>query len=254
MKHLSVAEQLLQSLGVTSPAEIDVEAIAWEAGAIVKNGPLESCEARIIGYGEKAIITVRGDGDWRRRRFSIAHELGHWTFHRGKSSVCRSSDIGSPGQQGSAIEHQADRYAADLLMPAYLFRPMAAAFTRPSFKAIDALAAEFSTSRVATALRFVDLSPWPCMIVCHGQGGRRWFRRGGDVPDRWFPQNDLDPESAAMDVLYSRVDRAGPTLIGADAWFDRWDADRFNLMEETVKGHGDEALTLLTLTDAGMLD
>lgn len=254
MRHLSVSEQLLQSLGVTSPAEIDVEAIAWETGAIVKNGPLESCEARIIGYGDRAIITVRGDGDWRRRRFSIAHELGHWQFHRGRSSVCRASDIGSPGNQGSAVERQADRYAAELLMPAYLFRPMAASYKRPSFEAIDALATEFSTSRLATALRFVDQAPWPCMLVCHGPKGRRWFRRGKDVPDRWFPQTDLDPQSSAMDVLYSRVDRTGPTLIGADAWFDRWDAANFNLMEQTVKGHGDEALTLLTLTDANMVD
>jgi hypothetical protein len=250
---LSVAEQLLRSLGVTSPEEIDVEAIAWETGATVKNGVLASCEARIVGYGNRAIITVRGDGDWRRRRFSIAHELGHWHFHRGKSSVCRASDIGSPGH-GSAIEHQADRYAADLLMPSYLFRPMASEFTRPSFKAIDALADAFSTSRLATALRFIDLGPWPCLLVCHGPGGRRWFRRGDYVPDRWFPQSDLDPESSAMDVLYSKVDRAGPTLMAADAWFDRRDAERFDLMEETIKGFGDEVLTLLTLTDAKMLD
>ena len=219
--HLTVAEELLQSLGVTFPAEIDVEAIAWETGATVRYGVLESCEARIIGYRDRAIITVRGDGDWRRRRFSIAHELGHWQFHRGRSSICRASEIGNPRPQGSALERQADGYAADLLMPAYLFRPMAASFKRPSFEAIEALAKEFSTSRLATALRFVDLSSWPCIIVCHGPEGRRWFRRSGDVPERWFPQKDLDPESSALDVLYGRIDRAAPTLIGADAWFEQ---------------------------------
>jgi len=249
-----VAEQLLQSLGVTMPDEIDVEAIAWEAGATVRYGVLESCEARIIGYRDRAIITVRGGGDWRRRRFSIAHELGHWHFHRGRSSICRASEIGSPGQQGPARERQADGYAADLLMPAYLFQPMAAAYKRPSFEAVEALAKEFSTSRLATALRFVDLSPWSCLIVCHGPEGRRWFRRGPDIPTHWFPQNDLDPESSAMDVLYGKIGRSAPSLIGADAWFDRWNAERFNLVEQSVKGHGDEVLTLLTLTDGAMFD
>lgn len=254
MKRLSQAEKVLQSFGITSPDEIDIEAVAWEMGVKVRNGALESCEARIIGFRDQAIITVRGDGDPRRRRFSIAHELGHWQHHRGRSSICRASEIGSPGQSGNVIERQADNYAADLLMPAYLFQPLAAAHRRPSFEAIDALAGPFSTSRLATTLRFVDLSPWPCLVICHGPNGRRWFRRNSGIPDHWFPRDDLDPESAAMDVLYGKIDRARPTIIGADAWFDRWNADRFELTEECVKGYGNDVLALLTLTDQAMLE
>ena len=254
MSGLSQAEKLLQSFGVTSPGDIDIEAIAWEMGAKVRNGALESCEARIIGFRDQAIITVKSDGDPRRRRFSIAHELGHWQHHRGKSSVCRASEIGGSGQGGAAIERQADNYAADLLMPVYLFRPLAAAHRRPSFEAIDALAGAFLTSRLATALRLVDHGPWPCMIVCHDQSGRRWFRRNGGIPDHWFPRDDLDPESVAMDVLHGKTDRARPTIIGADAWFDRWNADRFELTEECVRGFGNDVLTLLTLKDQAMLE
>lgn len=208
MKALSQAERLLQSFGITSPDEIDIEAVAWEMGVKVRNGALESCEARIIGFRDRAIITVRGDGDPRRRRFSIAHELGHWQQHRGKSSICRASEIGSFGQGGAIIERQADNYAADLLMPAYLFRPLAAAFRRPSFEAIDALAGAFNTSRLATALRFIDLSPWSCLIVCHGPNGRRWFRRNASIPDHWFPRDELDPESAAKRVHRHSIELA----------------------------------------------
>ncbi|NIJ35997.1 hypothetical protein FHR22_000646 [Sphingopyxis panaciterrae] len=254
MRGLSVAEHVLQSFGVTNPEEIDIEAIAWALGAKVRYDALESCEARIIGFKDRAIITVKDDGDPRRRRFSIAHELGHWQHHRGRSSICRASEIGTPGQAGASIERQADNYAADLLMPAYLFRPLSAQFPKPTFEAIDALATTFSTSRLATALRFIDLSPWPCVIVCHGPNGRRWFRRNRAVPDHWFPKNDLDPESAAMDILFGGIERAVPTIIGADAWFDRWNADRFELREECVKAFGNDVLALLTLTDARMLE
>ncbi len=72
----SPAEALLRSLGVTRPADIDLEAIAWSVGAKVRDAVLESCEARIIGYHDRAIITVQQGGDPRRRRFSIGHELG----------------------------------------------------------------------------------------------------------------------------------------------------------------------------------
>lgn len=36
MKRLTPAEELLQSLGVTEPGEIDLEAIAWTLGVRVK--------------------------------------------------------------------------------------------------------------------------------------------------------------------------------------------------------------------------
>ncbi|OWK27512.1 hypothetical protein SPDO_32810 [Sphingomonas dokdonensis] len=57
-----------------------------------------------------------------------------------------------------------------------------------------------------------------------------------------------------MDVLYGKTDRARPTIIGADAWFDRWNADRFELTEECVKGFGSDVLALLTLKDQAMLE
>ena len=57
-----------------------------------------------------------------------------------------------------------------------------------------------------------------------------------------------------MDVLYGKTDRARPTIIGADAWFDRWNADRFELTEECVRGFGNDVLALLTLKDQAMLE
>ena len=253
MRRPNLAEQLLHSLGVTTPAEIDIEAIAWAVGAQVRYRVLESCEARIIGFNDRAIITVQQEGDWRRRRFSIAHELGHWQLHRGRSSICRANEIGGRSQGAAPAERAADTFGAELLMPAYLFNPLIAKHKRPSFEAIDAIAQEFSTSRSATARRFVDLSPWPCMLVCHGPQGRRWFKRSEDIPTHWFPQNTLDPESSAMTVLYGDAERSSPEIIGADAWFDRWNADRFTITEQSIKAFGGEVLTLLTLKDAEML-
>lgn len=254
MRRVSPAERLLQSLGITTSAEIDVEAIAWAVGAKVRYGLLDSCEARIIGFQDRAIITVTQGGDQRRARFSVAHELGHWTYHRGRSSVCRPNEIGGEGNGVAPAERQADVYAADLLMPEYLFRPLLLKERRPTFELVHNLSEAFSTSRAATVRRLVDLGPWPCLIVCHGQQGRRWFHRCKDIPDRWFPRNEIDAESSALDVLYGRASQTTPTIIGADAWFDRWDAERFTVTEESVRSFEGDVLTLLTLKDSGMLD
>lgn len=242
----SPAEALLHSLGVLRPSEIDVEAIAWSVGAKVREGSLESCEARIIGYQDRAIITIHRNGNPRRKRFSIAHELGHWQHHRGSSSMCRSSDIGNPGS-ASQIERQADRFAADLLMPRYLFAPSLTQHRRPSFEAIETLAAEYATSRLATAMRCIDLGDWPVILVCHATTGRRWFKRSDTVPDKWFPRAEVDPSSSAFPVLFGDVDRTTPRSISASAWFDRFETNDYRITEQSVKAHGGEILTLLTL-------
>lgn len=246
------AEALLRSLGITSPDEIDLEAIAWSVGAKVHEAELPSCEARIIGFQDQAIITVRNTGDPRRRRFSIGHELGHWIHHRGRSSICRSSDIGNPGA-ASQLEKQADRFAADLLMPRYLFAPTVGEMKRPSFEIVDELATTFSTSRLATALRCVDIGSWPVVLICHGLSGRRWFKRATSVTDDWFPRDDLDPSSPSFPVLFGTVERSRCQSVGANLWFDRRDANLYRITEQSLKAHGGTMLTLLTLTDPKML-
>src|SRR3984893_11395380 len=87
--HLTPAERLLQELGITEPGEIDLEAIAFHLGASVRYRKLDGCEARIIGCNDAAIITIGEDSSHRRKRFSLAHEIGHWTHHKGQTLVCR---------------------------------------------------------------------------------------------------------------------------------------------------------------------
>lgn len=253
MRAPTPAEKLLLSLGIDAPGDIDVEAIAWDAGAEVRFAQLDSCEARIIGYGSRAIITVEARSILPRKRFSVAHELGHWKYHRGRSFVCRSDDIGNQVRGTTDPERVADAYAADLLLPAFLFEPLARKARRATFEAVDDIRAQFQMSRTAVALRMVDMGPEPAMLVCHGPSGRRWFRRGADVPDRWFPRDELDAESAAMQVLHGKCERTPRTLIGADAWFDRRDAERYEVFEQTARMANGDAMTLLTFKSAEML-
>src|SRR4051794_39210392 len=116
-KNLTPAEHILVNLGVTSPNEIDLEAIAWTEGAVVKYRRLIGCEARIVGRGDRAIITVNSASSEQRRRFSLGHELGHWRHHRGRGLFCGKEDIGLKKTfRQNDVERVANRFAADLLM------------------------------------------------------------------------------------------------------------------------------------------
>jgi hypothetical protein len=77
----------------------------------------------------------------------------------------------------------------------------------------------------------------------------------GAHQERWFPQGQLDSESPAFDVLFGgQAEQSFPAVIGAEAWFDRDEAARYELREQTIRVSSNEILTLLLITDGRMLE
>ena len=249
------AELILKRLGITEPREIDLEAIAWDLGVRVRYRPLHGCEARIIGTTDQAIITVNSRSSHKRRRFSIGHELGHWHYDRGRVLLCQPDEIGRVGLGALSRERTADRFASSLLMPDYIFRPIARSYPKADFQTVRAIAGVFDTSGTATAIRLTEDGYFPAVLVSHGRLGRKWFTRSPDVPDRWFPRDDLSAESFAFAVLFGdKPEDAFPRKIGADAWFSRWEAERYEVQEQTIRTGDDEILTLIIIADEPMLE
>ena len=67
-------------------------------------------------------------------------ELGHWCHHRGRMLFCRADDIGSRNPGTPQIERVADVYAADLLLPCYLFVPISRQHAKLGFRVVRELA------------------------------------------------------------------------------------------------------------------
>ena len=103
-----------------------------------------------------------------RKRFSAAHELGHLLLHRdvmqgGRWIADKPSTIQEmDDEQSQQHEREANRFAAELLMPAELCRVRAAA-VREGFPAmppsvlVHRLAADLLVSRVAMGYRLKEL-------------------------------------------------------------------------------------------------
>jgi hypothetical protein len=165
-----------------------------------------------------------------------------------------AEEIGRAAVSGSSPERLADQFASQLLMPEYLFRRIACAYPKVDFPTICTIAEIFDTSRTATALRLVEGGYIAAVLICHGPHGRKWFARSPDVPDRWFPRKDLAAESFAFGVLFGhKAEDKFPRKIGADAWFDRAEAERYEVREQTIQTGDDEILTLVTVSDDDML-
>ncbi len=242
-------DALLRSLGITEPRDIDIEAIAYYVGLRVKRRCLKCCEAMITGLGNKGIISVNPGGMPQRERFSIAHELGHWAHHRGETVACRATDIGTLSKTNS-VERAADQYAADLLMPWSMFRIECRKHPRLDLRTLKEMADIFKTSLTATLLRMLDSDVYPAsMVVCHSRGGRKWHRTAPKMQIKWFPRDELDTDSFAFELLHNQNldEQSHPRKIGADAWFDRASATRYEITEQSFQIPGEGIVTILNL-------
>ncbi len=249
------AEQIILQSGITAPEEINLEAIALSLGAQVKRRPLTGCEARILGRGHDAIITVNINSREKRQRFSIGHELGHWQCHRGESFECSKNDIGNFKKSSNKKEREADAFSADLLMPWFLFNPVVRNFDKADFNAVFKISKRFRTSLGATAIRLIDSGIFPAILVCHDKNGRQWFKSSSDIPKRWFPQNGLTDESSAFDIVYGKAKSdTEQTEVCASAWFDHKGAERYDILEHSISYGAETSLTLLEFFEIDMLE
>lgn len=112
----------------------------------------------------------------QRTRFTLGHELGHYFLkeHRaylmgGGDSHCSWTEFRSD----ATVEREADAFAAGLLMPKKLARPIVNE-TELSFDRILHIAEQFNMSVLSTAIRTVELSDFPCAIVGIRRGRIAW--------------------------------------------------------------------------------
>ena len=255
MKNIEPAERLLQDFGIESPEDIDLEAIAYAQCISIKRKPLDSCEARIVGKDEKAIITVNQNSSKERQRFSIAHELGHWHWHQGRTLDCQIINDTHLRRDKNSFkeERQADDFAKSLLMPNYIIRPIVNSYRTLTFYEVGKIAQLFGVSLTAAAIRLVELDIFPCFLVCYGCEGRKWFSMSRSIEKHWHLRKDLDKESYAFDLLYCNKSDDKPHTIGACAWFANPEASDFEIKEQSICIGQKTILTLLIFCDENML-
>jgi predicted transcriptional regulator len=247
------ASDLLLQLGVERPEEIDIEAIACHCGCKVRYRHLDGCAARLVGAGDRAIISVDENSRLGRRRFSVAHEIAHWMFDRGKPLFeCQNADIRTPWSGAVHPEARANAFAADLLMPEALFAPLTR--DKPAtFDTVDQLRTTFSVSRTAAAYRLVETGDADCMLVCHGPEGRRWFVASRRVHGHFWPHQQLSMHSDAYVILRGEEGSNRSQTVDADDWINHWSAGQYEIREHSVRA-GDVVLTLLWWKDTTMVE
>ncbi len=177
-KHIrKVVERLLDEHRVLA-APVPVEEIAEKQGATIRQQPTEDSLSGFLFKDRatgKSVIGVNKDHSPTRKRFTVAHELGHLMLHSheqihvdkagygtGYGLVKLRSDLSSTGLDSEEIE--ANFFAAEILMPLRLLeeelakQPMLDMLDEAAFNsALKSMSKTFKVSTQALNIRLVQL-------------------------------------------------------------------------------------------------
>lgn len=243
MSGFTTPQQLLDELFISEPEDIDLEAIAALLGASVQYKPLTGCEARIVGDGDTAIITVNDQSIPQRQRFSIGHEIGHWVYDKGKISL----ECGAAKHQSFYTAHdpesRANSFASELLIPRQMLLPRLQG-RKADLSTLTELADTFRTSKTSTACRMLEMQTHPMMVVCHSKAKRLWYRGSKDVEGVLRPLRNVSKDSVAWQLLNGNG-TTGCEEVDADAWIDHPDASDHTVMESSFLAAPEMVVSLL---------
>ncbi len=115
------AEKLVQQAGIKT-IPVPVEAVAKHLGIKIDEADLgDDCSGILIREGDSAVIGVHADHHEHRKRFTIAHEIAHYTLHKREAYIDQfhiDLRTNNPGSATKQEEDEANRFAGALLMPA----------------------------------------------------------------------------------------------------------------------------------------
>jgi hypothetical protein len=221
-KHVEqLAHGLLVRVGATRPEHIDPIKSAQALDLEVTFGHLPGATARVCRQGSRARIRVSDEivlpG---RRRFSIAHEIGHYLLGHAVASADRASSWARTAcdQRPRHEEREADIFAVAHNMPEAMVRAHCA-LSPANLYTSRAIAATFQASPVASALRLVDLSPEACAAVYSADGRVQWMKRSKSFPFRLAYGTKLDPESLAFTIFASSFVQHESRPLHLSTWF-----------------------------------
>jgi hypothetical protein len=145
------AASLLQSAGVSrEPVSLRDVVSALNLEVVRTAGEPFSCEAALEPVGDGHRIVLPGSSPEGRRRFTIAHEIGHFVLHPHRLAPERNGGVNAAWQ---AEEREADQFAAELLMPEDLVREAVLLHGTDSVRLAD----RFEVSRQAMQVRLRSL-------------------------------------------------------------------------------------------------
>ena len=200
---------------------------------------------------QKGVILYKAGARIERRRFTIAHELGHFLIpsHKGDQQ-CTAADLRESRRDTDhrRREAEANRFAAGLLMPKPWFSRDLERLGDADVAHVLSLAKQYCTSLEATSNRYCELTDDVCAFVFTKDGVIRYVRRATNFPRLSLRTGDRLPigsSSLRASSLPLRVASAWSELDGS-VWLETEHGRRApKILEQTIRQRDGFQTTLL---------
>jgi len=184
----------------------EVEATSFD-GALV----------RITGSPIGTVAIRRDIPEGGRKRFTLAHEIGHYVLPNQQAdapSPCRPHAIESWDRSLGPHEIDANRFAAEILLPRALLRDELK--NQPTVEIARGMAGRFATSLTAATFRLVELSTYRVAMVVSLDGQVKWYQASEEF-DRAVRTGPVDRRTLAHDLFAGKTSTES-ACVPADAW------------------------------------
>jgi Zn-dependent peptidase ImmA (M78 family) len=209
---------------------------ACDLDQILEDAEVDVAESRSPDPGYAAVLLrLQGGGagimlaaqqSQGRRRFSLAHELGHFWIpshlKAGPALRCADADLRARSTDSKHLEWEANDFAAELLLPRNLFANDLR-HRSVSFATVEKLAASdmYNVSMTAAAWRLVQVTREPCALIMSERGRISWVVRSDAFTYRIAERNQpLGTGTIAAAVTRGESAPNIPEQIPAYEWLE----------------------------------
>jgi IrrE N-terminal-like domain len=183
------ANHFNQMLNLANPPNryrFDVGRLAMETSSAMYPGdPITKVEEQDLDGFAGALVPAESRTRWGivfgsgqspgRRRFTTAHEFGHYLLHRKKyPNGIHSSEADVDGRTKVEVEREANEFASWLLMPLDDFRKQVSPQDKPDFDLLGNCADRYEVSLVAAVLRWLRYTERRALLVTSVDGFVKW--------------------------------------------------------------------------------
>lgn len=259
------AQKVLKERGIDS-LPVDPMLLAENEGILVqaKSADAQGVSGMLIRFGQEFCIAyathIENDGF---RRFSVAHELGHYFLSGHVDHVLPSGQAIHESRAGFVVsdpyELEADHFAARLLMPSPLFEN-AMSKVGTGLAAVKNLRDTCVTSLTATAIRYAQAADTlVATIVSEGKTIKYAFM-SDELKEvngiQWMRRNTPLPKNTATYEFNSDTTKvsAGKTVESDTSLLEWFTADVDVEMTEEIVGLGRYGRTLTILVGEELRD
>lgn len=233
------ASQLCKEINY-SKIPVDPVEIAESKGIEIREEDAKGYTGMLLVVDGEAMIAVKKSiREVTKKRFTIAHEIGHYTIpgHITPQQTmfqCSDRDMTTFGKINNK-EMEANWFASELLLPEDHFKKRTQ-YEDLSKTLIDDLCSEFETSLTATGIRFVTFRPEYALVFSENSRVR-WFYPGDEF--RYYldarPGSPLHKDSLAYDFFNGVVLPDTFAEVPSYSWINDYKFKRsFRLLEMAI--------------------